>query len=81
MKCSKKADGMRIKKSLTDREMEVLQYVVEGKTNKEIAKVLSITHHTVKAHVASIIRKIGVKNRLDAALIAVTNGLATLPQG
>lgn len=70
-----KLDGIRIKKNLTERELEVLQYVAEGKTNKEIAQILMITHHTVKAHVASIIRKIGVKNRLDAALIAVTNGI------
>ncbi len=72
-----KLDGIRIKKNLTERELEVLQYVAEGKTNKEIAQILMITHHTVKAHVASIIRKIGVKNRLDAALIAVTNGIVT----
>lgn len=68
-------DGIKIKKNLTERELEVLQYVVKGKTNKEIAQILMITHHTVKAHVASIIRKIGVKNRLDAALLAVTNGI------
>lgn len=68
-------DGIKIKKNLTERELEVSQYVVKGKTNKEIAQILMITHHTVKAHVASIIRKIGVKNRLDAALLAVTNGI------
>ncbi len=72
-----KLDGVRIKKNLTERELEVLQYVAEGKTNKEIAQILMITHHTVKAHVASIIRKVGVKNRLDAALIAVTKGIIT----
>lgn len=73
-------NGIKIKQNLTEREVEVLQYVVEGMTNKEIAQILMITHHTVKAHVASIIRKIGVKNRLDAALIAVTNGIAIPPQ-
>lgn len=75
-----KTDGVKIKKQLTDRELEVLQYVVQGKTNREIAQILMITHHTVKAHVASIIRKIGVKNRLDAALLAVTKGITTLHQ-
>lgn len=73
-------EGIRIRKNLTERELEVLQYVVEGKTNKEIAQILTITHHTVKAHVASIIRKFGVKNRLEAALIAATKGIIIPPQ-
>lgn len=67
----------KIKEYLTQRESEVLQYVVDGLTNKEIAQILNITHHTVKAHVSSIIRKIGGKNRLNIALIAVLQGLAT----
>ena len=45
MKCSN-TEGIKIKKNLTDRELEVLQYVVAGKTNKEIAQILTITHHT-----------------------------------
>jgi DNA-binding CsgD family transcriptional regulator len=73
-------DKNEIKAKLTDREIEVLQYVIQGKTNREIAEILTITHHTVKAHVASIIRKIGVKNRLDAALLAVTKGIVSLHQ-
>ena len=48
MKCSN-TEGIKIKKNLTDRELEVLQYVVAGKTNKEIAQILTITHHTVKS--------------------------------
>lgn len=70
--------GIKIKKHLTDRELEVLQYVIKGMTNKEIAGILSITDHTVKAHIASVIRKLGVKNRLDVALIAVTEGITNL---
>ncbi len=58
------------RKNLTDRELEVLQYVMQGLTNKEIADILMITHHTVKAHVAAIIRKLGVRNRLDASMLA-----------
>ncbi len=61
--------------SLTDREYEVLQYVQKGLTNREIAEVLMITHHTVKAHIASILRKIGAKNRLEASMIARDLGL------
>ena len=67
--------------NLTARELEVLQYVAQGKTNKEIAKILAITDHTVKAHIASILRKIGVKNRLEASLSAVIKGVITPPRG
>lgn len=63
----------KIKDCLSDREYEVLKYVSKGLTNKEIASEMSITFHTVKAHIASIIKKSGVKNRLDAALKYVTN--------
>ena len=56
-------------KKLTDREMEVLKYVMKGLTNKEIARILMITHHTVKAHVAAILRKTCAKNRLDASMM------------
>lgn len=73
-------NGIKIKKHLTVRELEVLQYVIQGMTNKEIARILSITDHTVKAHIASVIRKLGVKNRLEVALIAVTEGIANLHQ-
>lgn len=72
-------NGIKIK-NLTEREIEVLEYVVQGKTNKEISQILMVTHHTIKAHVASIIRKIGVKNRLEAALVAVSKGLVNHPQ-
>ena len=72
-------NGIKIK-NLTEREIEVLEYVVQGKTNKEIAQILMVTHHTIKAHVASIIKKIGVKNRLEAALVAVSKGLVNHPQ-
>ena len=41
-------NGIKIK-NLTEREIEVLEYVVQGKTNKEIAQILMVTHHTIKA--------------------------------
>ena len=41
-------------KNFTERELEVLEYLMLGKTNKEISEILMITHHTVKAHVESI---------------------------
>lgn len=67
----------RINKYLTDRELEVLEYVTDGYTNSEIADKLMITHHTVKAHIASILRKMGVKNRLSAALAATRIGIVS----
>jgi len=53
---------------LTNREKEVLILIQKGFTNKEIAKELSISTHTAKAHVSEILRKTGAKNRLLAAL-------------
>ncbi len=77
-----KNDKDKIKnKNFTDRELEVLKYVMQGLTNKEIAEILTITHHTVKAHVASIIRKTGAKNRLDVAMIANAKGFTNPHQG
>lgn len=58
-------------KSLTEREYEVLQQVVMGKTNTEIAHELFISVHTAKAHVCSILQKMGVNDRVQAAVKAV----------
>ena len=52
----------------TKREIELLQLICQGYTNLEIAEVLNISSHTVKTHVASILLKFGVKNRLLAAM-------------
>lgn len=57
-------------KDITARESEVLKLVVEGYSNKEIAKKLFITHHTVKAHLSQVYKKLGVSNRTSAAVIA-----------
>ena len=54
--------------TLTEREEEVLEYLKQGLTNKEIGEVLHITYHTVKAHVSSILYKLHCKNRTTAAL-------------
>lgn len=56
---------------LTEREMQVLQLLVRGAQNKEIAAQLNITERTVKAHLASIFNRLGVNSRTEAAAVAV----------
>jgi len=63
---------------LSDREMEVLNCVVRGMSNKEIANVLQISHQTVKNHVTSILRKFGVDDRTQAVIYALKRGWVTL---
>ncbi|HSI98269.1 MAG TPA: response regulator transcription factor [Gaiellaceae bacterium] len=61
--------------ALSDREREVLAMVAEGLQNKVIAQRLSISEKTVKAHLTSVFRQIGVTDRTQAALWAERNGL------
>jgi LuxR family maltose regulon positive regulatory protein len=56
--------------TLSEREIEVLQHIAEGKTNREIASLLIVASGTVKAHTASIYRKLDAKNRTEAVAIA-----------
>jgi DNA-binding NarL/FixJ family response regulator len=60
---------------LTRREKQVLEYLLRGIPNKDIAEALSLKVVTVKLHVRGICRKLGVKNRTQAALLAQQNGL------
>lgn len=60
---------------LTDREIEVLKLIVDGQSNKAIGRKLFITHHTVKAHLTQIYKKLGVENRTSAAIKAKDNGI------
>ncbi|MGR6002787.1 response regulator [Bacillus cereus] len=60
---------------LTARENEVLRLLAKGMSNKEIASVLVITEKTVKAHVSSILSKLNLSDRTQAALYAVKNGI------
>ncbi|MFC3099003.1 response regulator transcription factor [Alteraurantiacibacter palmitatis] len=62
--------------SLTQREREVLDLVALGQTNKEIARSLTISPATVKAHVERIISKLGVSDRTQAAVVATRSGFA-----
>lgn len=60
---------------LTEREGEVLKHLVMGKSNTEIAKELIVSVHTAKAHVCSILQKMCVNDRVQAAVKAVREGL------
>ena len=63
---------------LSSREMEVLECVTLGMSNKEIANDLGISHQTVKNHVTAILRKLGVEDRTQAAVYALRRGWVRL---
>jgi DNA-binding NarL/FixJ family response regulator len=73
------ADGGRAelaaRERLTARELEVLELIVGGRSNKRIARELEISEKTVKAHVGRVLAKLGVSDRTQAALVAVREGL------
>jgi DNA-binding NarL/FixJ family response regulator len=64
--------------ALTPRELEVLDLVAEGLSNRAIAARLEISEHTVKFHVSSLFAKLGAENRTDAVRRGVRLGLITL---
>lgn len=64
-------DDPGLERELSDRERDVLRLVAEGKDNGEIARDLFISGQTVKNHISSILSKLGVENRIQAAVYAV----------
>lgn len=64
---------------LTARELDVLQRIVAGRANKEIASDLHISEATVKSHVNSLLGKLGVGDRTHAAVVALQRGIVHLP--
>ena len=57
--------------ALTTREREVLAELARGRSNREIARALNVSEKTVKTHVSSVLGKLGVQDRTQAALFAV----------
>ena len=66
--------------SFTNREHDVLQLLVDGRPNKEIAKALRIEEQTVKVYVGKLMRKVGVTSRTALTMHAVTNALLDAPR-
>jgi len=64
---------------LTARELEVLQYIVEGKSNKEIAQQLNLSVNTVSVHRANIMDALGIHKTAELVVYAIRNGLVNLP--
>jgi len=64
---------------LTTRELEILRYIVDGKSNKEIAADLSLSVNTVAAHRANIMDALGIHKTAELVTYAIRNGLVTLP--
>jgi DNA-binding NarL/FixJ family response regulator len=65
--------------TITDREKQVLRMLVAGLSNKEIAAPLGIAERTVKSHIAKMMRKVGVHNRIELSVHAVARALVSLP--
>ncbi len=70
--------GDALAEPLSDRELEVLNLIAEGQSNKLIAHSLGISEHTVKTHVASILAKLGAGSRTEAVSQAIRRGLVML---
>jgi DNA-binding NarL/FixJ family response regulator len=71
-----KGDG---NEHLTPRELEILQMIVEGKSNKEIAMVLDLSANTVAVHRANIMDALGIHKTAELVVYAIRNGLVNLP--
>ncbi len=70
--------GEALIEDLTPRELDVLALLADGLANKQMARALDISEHTVKFHIASIYAKLGVNNRAEAVRAAARRGLITL---
>ena len=71
-------DGLPQGKSLTIRESEVLQLIVHGKSNKEIAGILGLSVNTVSVHRANIMETLGMHNTAELVVYAIRCGLVSI---
>ena len=69
------ADGKALLRKLTRRELEILQLVSGGRSNREVARILWVADQTVKFHLANVYRKLGVNSRFEAARWAREHGI------
>jgi DNA-binding NarL/FixJ family response regulator len=67
----------RLQSGLTERELEILQLVADGLTNREIARRLVLAEETIKSHIRHVLRKLGVSSRAHAVAIAFRRGILT----
>jgi DNA-binding NarL/FixJ family response regulator len=72
-------DAPPLVEALSEREREVLELIVVGKTNKEIAESLVIAENTVKTYLGNILAKLHLQNRIQVAVYAVTHGMVQAP--
>ncbi len=72
------AERAEAKPALSKRELEVLGLICRGLANKEIARILGLSHHTVHNHVARLFSRLGAHSRLEALSIAAREGLLNL---
>ena len=63
---------------LTDRELEVLRWAKDGKTNREIAEIKKVSDKTVEFHISNVMKKLGADNRITAVVMAIQQGLIPL---
>lgn len=75
---SEKAGALPVLESLTERELEVLQLIVDGQTSREIADSLTISPNTVERHRQNIMSKLGLHNRAELVRYAISKGLVEL---
>jgi two-component system nitrate/nitrite response regulator NarL len=61
---------------LSDREREIISHLARGASNKQIARSLSLSEHTVRSHITNILHKLNLDNRVQAAAYAMQHGLA-----
>jgi two-component system response regulator DegU len=59
---------------LTQREKQILNYIADGNTNKQIARILNISEQTIKNHVSAILRKLNANDRAHAVVLAIRHG-------